>query len=263
MDDDARALGTARFHDREYFATAEQGKRADHAVVPERLINGHSLHEDFDLTPADLGLGNVDDTADADKKFTIEQIEHLRYVLERKVNKGTTVNGHSLEDDVVITRTEMGLGAVANLNPAELTELARKQFDGYYQPASHHLDYLDANFPRSVYDVVASNVSGVRRTLDLDDVDNTSDALKLLRFTRRLDRRYVHQTDTTEIDHYITLSDQITSLQYQLDMVQSELARRVSSLSQLITALSQDPTIGRRTTNVLREVLAELEIEED
>lgn len=49
------------------FATAAQGTKADNAVPNTRTVNGHALSSDVTVTKGDVGLGNADNTSDANK----------------------------------------------------------------------------------------------------------------------------------------------------------------------------------------------------
>lgn len=62
------------------------------------------------LTKSDVGLGNVDNTSDANKPVsTATQTE-----LDKKVDKTTKVNGHALDSNVTVTKSDVGLGSVVN-----------------------------------------------------------------------------------------------------------------------------------------------------
>lgn len=251
-------LGSAAFLPKEYFATSEQGARADHAVVPERKVAGHSLHEDFDIGPGDLvpQLDRVDNTSDAEKRFDIGQIDHLGIILEHKVDDSTTVNGHPLTSDVTITRVEMGLGEVENWNLVRRHAYHEAQFDHRYQYDNTYLTALAKHGSSFIFADIHDGVAEeIRGQLDIDNLDNTSDALKFLRFTRRLDRRYLQPSS----DPIVDLTDRVNQLTSQLHEVQSTLQLTVSSLSQVITTLTHDPNLGQRTKDLVREVLAELE----
>lgn len=63
-----------------------------------------------EITKANIGLGNVDNTSDADKPVsTAQQTE-----LDKKVDKTITVNGHALRENVTVTKSDVGLGNVTN-----------------------------------------------------------------------------------------------------------------------------------------------------
>lgn len=62
------------------------------------------------LNSGDVGLGNVDNTADADKPISTAQ----QTALNAKVDKTTTINGHALSGNVTIEKGDVGLGNVTN-----------------------------------------------------------------------------------------------------------------------------------------------------
>ena len=62
------------------------------------------------ITKANIGLGNVDNTADIDKPVSTPQ----QNALNNKVDNTTTVNGHALSENVTITKTDLQLGNVTN-----------------------------------------------------------------------------------------------------------------------------------------------------
>lgn len=64
---DSADLGTAAMADLTDLATAAQGTKADNAVPNTRTVNGKALSGDVTLAKGDVGLGNVSNTADADK----------------------------------------------------------------------------------------------------------------------------------------------------------------------------------------------------
>lgn len=66
------------------------------------------------VTKAQVGLGNVDNTSDANKPVSTAQ----QAALNNKVNTSTTVNGHALSSNVTISKSDVGLGSVDNTSDA-------------------------------------------------------------------------------------------------------------------------------------------------
>lgn len=62
------------------------------------------------IAKADVGLGNVDNTSDANKPVSTAQ----QTALDKKVNNTITVNGHALSANVTVTKGDVGLGNVTN-----------------------------------------------------------------------------------------------------------------------------------------------------
>ena len=71
------------------------------------------------ITKANIGLGNVDNTADVDKPVSTPQ----QNALNNKVAKTTTVNGHALNANVTITKSDVQLGNVTNDAQVKRTEM--------------------------------------------------------------------------------------------------------------------------------------------
>ena len=67
-----------------------------------------------EITKSDVGLGNVDNTSDADKPISTA----TQTALDGKVPTTRTVNGHALSENVEITKTDVGLGNVDNTSDA-------------------------------------------------------------------------------------------------------------------------------------------------
>ena len=107
------------------------------ASIPSN-IGDHikDIENPHNVTKAQVGLGNVDNTSDANKPLSTATQEALR----GKVNSTTTVNGHALSNDVTITKGDIGLGNVentsdldkpiSNLTLAELNKIKRVTAEG-------------------------------------------------------------------------------------------------------------------------------------
>ena len=90
----------------------------DGKVDKTTTVNGHPLSENVIVTKADVGLGNVVNTGDSavpaqngTDKFTTGG---AYTELAKKVDKTTTVNGHSLGTNVTVSKDDVGLGNVVN-----------------------------------------------------------------------------------------------------------------------------------------------------
>lgn len=87
--------------------------------VPQtREVNGHALSTNVTVTKSDVGLGSVVNTGDSatptsggTTKFTTGG---AYTELAKKVDTTRKVNGHALSADVTVTKTDVGLGSVAN-----------------------------------------------------------------------------------------------------------------------------------------------------
>ena len=77
-------------------------------VSTSTKINGHSISGDFDISQTDVGLGNVDNTSDANKPISIAQAA----VNSAKADKLTSsANGHLAEYDSTGNLADSGLSA--------------------------------------------------------------------------------------------------------------------------------------------------------
>lgn len=123
------------------------GEELKNKVPNTRKVNGHALTDDININKSDVGLGNVDNTSDANKPVSTAQaaaissavaaeaaardaaVDQLGDALvteaaaraaadqsleDTKVPKTTKVNGHALSSDVTVTKSDVGLGNVDN-----------------------------------------------------------------------------------------------------------------------------------------------------
>jgi hypothetical protein len=100
-------------------------------------VNGHPLSANVTVTSTDVGLGNVLNVPSYSKNETDSLISNVNSsiatVSNNKVDKTTTVNGHDLSTNVVLTSTDTGslavtnnLSDVANVTTARTNLLAAK-----------------------------------------------------------------------------------------------------------------------------------------
>jgi ribosomal protein S13 len=131
------------------------------AVPDSRTVNGHDLTSDVTVTKSDVGLDQVDNTADVDKPLSNDAIAANEVVLaaaesyaadpnnivqdaahrfisdtqlatlSTAVQNTLTVNGHALNSNISVTKSDVGLGNVTNFdttNPANITTDATHRF---------------------------------------------------------------------------------------------------------------------------------------
>ena len=97
-------------------------------VPGERAVNGHPLTADVTLTRADVGLGQVDNTADMDKPVSTAQAAAIREAVMGQLPEGS-VKLATLEESVAaaVTRAEEG-GALDD----KMEALAAEQADLFH-----------------------------------------------------------------------------------------------------------------------------------
>ena len=139
----------------------------DGKVSTTRTINGQALTSDISLmlTKTDVGLGNVDNTSDANKPVS----SATQTALNAKVNTSLTVNAKALTSNIVLDKTDIGLSNVEN------TSDANKPISTATQTA------LDAKVNTSLTvnaKALTGNISLTKADIGLSNVDNTSDANK-------------------------------------------------------------------------------------
>ena len=92
------------------FVTSADNKKVDKTTT----VNGHALSGNVTVTKGDVGLGNCDNTSDANKPISTA----TQTALNGKVDKTTTVNGHALSGNVTVTKSDVGLGNCDNTSDA-------------------------------------------------------------------------------------------------------------------------------------------------
>ena len=80
--------------------------------LSSHVDNKENPHE---VTKDQVGLGNVDNTSDADKPVSTA----TQTALDEKVSKTTKINGHALDTDITILKGDIGLGNVDNTSDAD------------------------------------------------------------------------------------------------------------------------------------------------
>lgn len=85
------------------------------AVPTTRTVAGHTLSANVTLVKGDVGLGNVDNTSDADKPVSTA----TQTALDDKVSTTRKVNGKALSTDITLTASDVGaLASTAIAVPA-------------------------------------------------------------------------------------------------------------------------------------------------
>jgi hypothetical protein len=134
-------------------------------LVPNtRTVNGHALSSDVAVTKSDIGLANVDNTADLSKPISTA----VQTALDAKAATSTlTSHTSDTSNPHAVTKAQVGLGSVDNT-----TDLA-KPVSTATQTA------LDAKADKTVTvngHALSANVTVTKSDVGLSNVDNTSNA---------------------------------------------------------------------------------------
>ena len=117
------------------------------------------------ISASNIGLGNVNNTSDADKPISTA----TQTALNGKVSTTVKVNGHTLNADVTVSKSDVGLGNVDN------TSDANKPVSTAQQTA------LDKKVDKTTTvngHALSGNVTVTKADVGLENVDNTSDLNK-------------------------------------------------------------------------------------
>lgn len=88
--------GTAAVGTETAFARGDHVHPSDTSKVPiQRKVAGHDLSSDVTLVKGDVGLGNVDNTADADKPVSTAQQTALNGKVDKVSGKGLSTNDYT------------------------------------------------------------------------------------------------------------------------------------------------------------------------
>lgn len=105
-------------------------KASGYSLVADTKVSSYDAHlsnnsNPHNVTKAQVGLANADNTSDATKKsnFTGQIAENdtgfvtggdAYTALNNKADKNTTINGHALSGNITITKADIGLSSVVN-----------------------------------------------------------------------------------------------------------------------------------------------------
>ncbi len=89
-------------------------------VPNTRTINGYPLTSNITLNKSDVGLGNVDNTSDANKPISTA----TQTALDGKVPNTRTVNGYALSSNVTLTKSDVGLSNVPNTDATNASNIS-------------------------------------------------------------------------------------------------------------------------------------------
>lgn len=106
--------GTAAIGKEMAFARGDHVHPSDTSKVPTtRKVAGHALSTDVTLVKSDVGLGNVDNTADVDKPISTTQQTALDNKVDKETGKGLSTNDYTTAEKNKLNGIEEG----AEVNP--------------------------------------------------------------------------------------------------------------------------------------------------
>ena len=117
--------GTAAVGTEMAFARGDHVHPSDTSRVPTtRKVAGHALSTDVTLVKSDVGLGNVDNTADVDKPISTAQQTALNDKVDKVTGKGLSTNDYTTAEKDKLNGIEAGAQVntkiIADGNPREI-----------------------------------------------------------------------------------------------------------------------------------------------
>ena len=110
------------------FARGDHVHPSDTSRVPTtRKVAGHALSADVTLVKSDVGLGNVDNTADVDKPISTAQQTALDNKVDKVTGKGLSTNDYTTAEKNKLSGIENGAG----VNPQVNVDGNNRKISGY------------------------------------------------------------------------------------------------------------------------------------
>ena len=120
--------GTAAVGKETAFARGDHVHPSDTSRVPTtRKVAGHALSADVTLVKSDVGLGNVDNTADVDKPISTAQQTALNDKVDKVTGKGLSTNDYTTAEKDKLNGIEAG----AQVNPQVVADGNGREISGY------------------------------------------------------------------------------------------------------------------------------------
>lgn len=120
--------GTAAIGTEMAFARGDHVHPSDTSKVPTtRKVAGHALSTDVTLVKSDVGLGNVDNTADVDKPISTAQQTALDNKVDKETGKGLSTNDYTTAEKNKLNGIEEG----AEANPKVSVDKNIRKILGY------------------------------------------------------------------------------------------------------------------------------------
>jgi hypothetical protein len=120
--------GTAAVGKETAFARGDHVHPSDTSRVPTtRKVAGHALSADVTLVKSDVGLGNVDNTADVDKPISTAQQTALNDKVDKITGKGLSTNDYTTAEKDKLN----GIQSRAQVNPQIYADKNNRNIFGY------------------------------------------------------------------------------------------------------------------------------------
>ena len=233
------------------FLTKQEGQGK---VDKTTTVNGHPLSDDVTVTKGDVGLGNVDNTSDANKPISTA----TQTALNGKVDNTVEVNGHPLSSNVTITKEDIELGNVNNTSDANkpISTATQTALNNKVDKVSGSSLVEDSKV--TAYDSHLENKNNPHE-VDKDDVglgnvDNTSDATKKTAFTGAIEE---NNTGFVKGEDVYSLK---TSVEGRLTSIEGKIPGQASSENPLAdvnfvnSSISNSTATFRGTYNVVTDL---------
>lgn len=121
--------GTAAVGTEMAFARGDHVHPSDTSRVPTtRKVAGHALSTDVTLVKSDVGLGNVDNTADVDKPISTAQQTALDNKVDKVTGKGLSTNDYTTAEKSKLNDIQAG----AQVNPHVNVNGSGREIFGYF-----------------------------------------------------------------------------------------------------------------------------------
>jgi hypothetical protein len=126
--------GTAAVGTETAFARGDHVHPSDTSRVPTtRKVAGHALSADVTLVKSDVGLGNVDNTADIDKPISTAQQTALNDKVDKVTGKGLSTNDYTTNEKNKLNGIQSG----AQVNPKINADGSVREIFGYFLDDDH------------------------------------------------------------------------------------------------------------------------------
>jgi len=160
------------------------------------------------LSKADVGLGNVDNTSDADKPISTA----VQEALDGKANNAVSeiINDHinNKNNPHVVTKAQVGLGSVANLDQSKAIKSITRSGTTFTATA---LDGTTTTFTQqdstTTYGIATSSTDGLMSAVDKTKLDGVVDqASQLAKNTAQIESAGT-ATNAHSVDEYVMISN--------------------------------------------------------